>query len=103
VLEDMLSASPVEILSGARVIEIRQQGVDKGRAYEYVVEQRGPFDFVLATGDDRTDEDIFARLPLDAYSVKVGAGQSGARAAVGSPGSIRRLLTALVSARKRGR
>jgi trehalose 6-phosphate synthase/phosphatase len=103
VLEDMLSASPVEILSGARVIEIRQQGVDKGRAYEYVVEQRGPFDFVLATGDDRTDEDIFARLPLDAYSVKVGAGQSSARAAVGSPGSIRRLLTALVSARKRGR
>ena len=101
VLEDMLSGSPVEILSGARIIEIRQQGVDKGRAFAYVDEEKGPFDFILATGDDRTDEDIFARLPETAYSVKVGVGQSSARAAVGSPGSIRRLLRALADARSR--
>lgn len=101
VLEDMLSGSPVEILSGARIIEIRQQGVDKGSAFEHVSEAYGPFDFVLATGDDRTDEDIFARLPLEAYSVKIGGGQSGARAAVGSPGSVRRLLRALIAARRR--
>lgn len=100
VLEDMLSGSPVEILSGARIIEIRQQGVDKGRAYEHVDQIHGPFDFVLATGDDRTDEDIFALLPLDAYSVKIGGGQSGARAAVGSPGSVRRLLGGLIAVRK---
>jgi trehalose 6-phosphate synthase/phosphatase len=99
-LEDMLSGSPVEILSGAHVIAIRQQGVDKGRAFEYVNERHGPFDFVLATGDGRTDEDIFSRLPLDAYSVKVGVGHSGARAAVGSPGSVRRLLLALIDARR---
>ncbi len=100
VLEDMLSGSPVEILSGARIIEIRQQGVDKGRAFEHVNELLGPFDFILVTGDDRTDEDIFARLPDDAYSVKVGGGQSSARAAVGSPGSIRRLLRAMIGARR---
>ncbi len=100
VLEDMLSGSPVEILSGARVIEIRQQGVDKGRAFEFVNESEGPFDFIMATGDDRTDEDIFARMPEDAYSVKIGGGQSNARAAVGSPGSIRRLLRALIEARR---
>ena len=101
VLEDMLSGSPVEILSGARIIEIRQQGVDKGRAFQHVNEVHGPFDFVLATGDDRTDEDIFALLPIDAYSVKVGGGQSGARAAVSSPGSVRRLLRALIRSRQR--
>ncbi len=100
VLEDMLSGSPVEILSGARIIEIRQQGVDKGRAFAHVDEASGPFDFILATGDDRTDEDIFARLPDDAHSVKVGAGQSSARSAVGSPGSVRRLLRTLADARK---
>ncbi len=100
VLEDMLSGSPVEILSGARVIEIRQQGVDKGRAFEFVNEAKGPFDFILVTGDDRTDEDIFARMPEGAFSVKVGGGQSSARAAVGSPGSVRRLLRALIEARR---
>jgi trehalose 6-phosphate synthase/phosphatase len=99
VLQDMLSSAPVEIMSGARVIEVRQQGVDKGRAYEYVNERFGPFDFVLATGDDRTDEDIFARLEEDAFSIKVGGGQSRAKTAVGSPGSVRRLLHALVEVR----
>lgn len=99
VLEDMLSGFPVEILSGARIIEIRQQGVDKGRAFAYVDEAKGPFDFILATGDDRTDEDIFVRLPETAFSVKVGVGQSSARSAVGSPGSVRRLLRALADAR----
>jgi trehalose 6-phosphate synthase/phosphatase len=86
----------VEILSGARIIEVRQHGVNKGRAFEHVDSLHGPFDFVLATGDDRTDEDIFALLPVDAYSVKIGGGQSGARAAVGSPGSVRRLLRGLI-------
>ncbi len=100
VLEDMLSGSPVEILSGARVIEIRQQGVDKGRAFEFVNDSQGPFDFILATGDDRTDEDIFARMPEGAYSVKIGGGQSAARAAVGSPGSLRRLLRSLIDVRR---
>jgi trehalose 6-phosphate synthase/phosphatase len=100
VLEDMLSNYPVEILSGARIIEIRQRGVDKGRAYQYVVEKLGPFDFVLATGDDRTDEDLFRRLADDAYSIKVGGGQSRARASVGSPGSVRRMLRGLIEARK---
>lgn len=100
VLEDMLSGSPVEILSGARVIEVRQQGVDKGRAFEFVNESQGPFDFIMATGDDRTDEDIFVRLPEDAFSVKIGGGQSSARAAVGSPGSVRRLLRALIEAKQ---
>jgi trehalose 6-phosphate synthase/phosphatase len=101
VLEDMLASSPVEILSGARIIEVRQQGVDKGRAYEFVNDKHGPFDFVLVTGDDRTDEDLFARVGEDAYSIRVGGGQSRARASVGSPGSVRRLLRALLEARKR--
>jgi len=101
VLEDILSNYPVEILSGARIVEVRQRGVDKGRAYEFVAEEDGPFDFVLATGDDRTDEDLFRRLEDDAYSIKVGGGQSSARASVGSPGSARRMLRGLIEARKR--
>ena len=52
------------------------------------------------TGDDRTDEDTFARVPEDAYSVKVGGGQSSARTSVGSPGSIRRLLRNLIDAKR---
>jgi trehalose 6-phosphate synthase/phosphatase len=100
VLENMLANAPVEILMGAKIVEIRQQGLDKGWAYEYVKEQQGPFDFVLATGDDRTDEDLFARLDPDAFTVHIGGGGSRANASVGSPASVRRLLKALCEARR---
>ena len=30
------------------------------------------WDFILAIGDDSTDEDIFSALPEEAYSIKVG-------------------------------
>ena len=33
-------------------------------------------DFILAMGDDTTDEDMFAALPPMAYGIKVGRGQT---------------------------
>jgi len=36
-------------------------------------------DFVLAAGDDTTDEDLFRALPPTAYSLRVGLVQSQAR------------------------
>ena len=60
VLENSLRNEPVQVLHGAKVVEVRQQGLTKARAYDLVLERFGPFDFELATGDDRTDEDLFA-------------------------------------------
>jgi len=31
------------------------------------------FDFILAIGDDTTDEDTFRELPSEAYTIKIGA------------------------------
>ncbi len=98
-LENTLASAPVEILTGSKIVEIRQQGLDKGRAYDIVESEQGPFDFVLATGDDRTDEDLFARLGPDAFSVHVGQGGSLASSSLHSPSSVRRLLALLVKAR----
>ena len=36
------------------------------------------YDFVLAIGDDWTDEDLFRVLPESAYTIKVGMSQSHA-------------------------
>jgi trehalose 6-phosphate synthase/phosphatase len=98
-LENTLASAPVEIITGSKIVEIRQQGLDKGRAYAIVEAEQGPFDFVLATGDDRTDEDLFAELPDGAYSVHVGQGGSLASSSLSSPASVRRLLARLVAAR----
>ncbi|MEE8045801.1 MAG: trehalose-phosphatase, partial [Dehalococcoidia bacterium] len=99
-LESTLASAPVEIFAGSKIVEIRQQGLDKGRAYDVVESLKGPFDFVLATGDDRTDEDLFARLGSDAFTVHVGHGNSLATSSLSSPASVRRLLGHLIKARK---
>jgi trehalose 6-phosphate synthase/phosphatase len=100
VLETMLHNVPVQVVHGARIVEVRQQGLDKGRAYELVESRFGPFDFVLATGDDRTDEDLFERLDANAFTVKVGSGPSRAHVAVSTPASVRQLLQAMLDARR---
>ena len=96
VLENTLRGEPVQVLHGAKVVEIRQQGLTKARAYDLVLDRYGPFDFQMATGDDRTDEDLFAHVGANVHTVKIGSGNSAAKVAVASPRSLREMLTALL-------
>ena len=57
--------------------------------------------FVAAIGDDRTDEDMFRRLPRNAWTIRVGNGSTMARFRVDTPEEANGLL-ALLSDRRRG-
>jgi hypothetical protein len=59
-------------------------------------------EFVLAMGDDVTDEDLFRALPATAYSVQVGLAQTAARCYVNSHTAVRRLPGALVRSQPTG-
>ena len=100
VLENTLRGEPVQVLHGAKVVEIRQQGLTKARAYDLVTDRFGPFDFELATGDDRTDEDLFEHVGDNVHTIKIGSGNSAAKVAVASPRSLREMLTALLRAKR---
>lgn len=55
-------------------------------------------DFVVATGDDLTDEELLDVMPGDAWSVLVGPGrESFARYSVRGPDEMRQLLRAIVT------
>ncbi len=73
----------VQILPGRKVVEVRNRGVNKGAAVQQWLSKR-KFDFVLAMGDDWTDEDAFLVLPAMAYSVRIGNGCTHARFRLGS-------------------
>ena len=81
----------LSILEGNKVVEIKNPEVNKGRATQNWLKHYEP-DFVLAFGDDHTDEDTFSVLPEDSYSVKVGAGASAARYWVEDCAKVRQLL-----------
>jgi trehalose 6-phosphate synthase/phosphatase len=77
-LLDQTSNLNLEVLEGSKVIEVRNAGVNKGNsALKWLT--KNMWDYILAIGDDQTDEDIFAVLPNTAYSIKVGLNPSQAR------------------------
>lgn len=53
-------------------IEFRANGIDKGKFTELYLGAHERYDFVLAIGDGRTDEDMFEVMGEDTYSIKVG-------------------------------
>jgi trehalose 6-phosphate synthase/phosphatase len=92
--EDLLhiaSQLGLEVVEGNKVIEIRIPGINKGRAALRFITLTA-WDFILAAGDDRTDEDMFAVLPGKAYSVKVGLGPSLAKFNLSGVLEVRELL-----------
>jgi len=95
-LSEVLSNLPVEVLPGNRVIEVRPHGVHKGRISTEVVATLGPGVRVVAIGDDRTDEDLFAALPDDAITLHVGPAPSCARYRLADVAAARRFLAWLV-------
>jgi trehalose 6-phosphate synthase/phosphatase len=95
-LSNAFSNAPVEVLVGDKVIELRPQGVNKSLIVKLAVAEIGAGATILAMGNDATDEDMFAALPEDAFTVHVGRGASRARYRVPNPQAARAVLGALV-------
>lgn len=77
-LVNYTSNIPVQVLQGNKVLEVKTARVNKGTTgLQWLGSDN--FDFVLAIGDDWTDEHLFMSLPKDAYTVRVGLVQSYAR------------------------
>jgi trehalose 6-phosphate synthase/phosphatase len=85
----------VGVYEGNKILEVKQHEINKGLATEMTLKKFKPA-FILAAGDDYTDEDMFKTLPESAYSVKVGSGASRARFFVESVDEIRNLLFGLL-------
>lgn len=101
--DDLLAATAntdLQILPGNKIVEVRNRRVNKGVAVQHWL-SRKKFDFVLAIGDDRTDEDTFAVLPGMAYSIRIGNGRTRARFSLRDPGEVVSLLEELLRKHRR--
>jgi trehalose 6-phosphate synthase/phosphatase len=66
------------ILEGNKVLEVKSGKYDKGIAAAELI-SREHYDFILAAGDDNTDEFLFEALPDFAFSIRVGLRPSFAK------------------------
>ncbi|HEV57038.1 MAG TPA: bifunctional alpha,alpha-trehalose-phosphate synthase (UDP-forming)/trehalose-phosphatase [Phycisphaerales bacterium] len=85
------------VFEGSKILEVKSIAAHKGSATEAWLHEE-PWDFVLAAGDDYTDEDMFAALGDNAMSIKVGRGASHARFSVDTVEAMRDLLERLTRA-----
>jgi trehalose 6-phosphate synthase/phosphatase len=96
-LSGALADHPADILEGKRVIEVRPRGATKATVVQQLLSRRPPPALIVAFGDDRTDEEMFAALPRTGISIHVGAGASLATHRLRHPGAVRSFLTAIAS------
>lgn len=94
-LSKFTSNADVQIYKGNKIIEVKNAGANKGIAATSFVNKLEP-DFILALGDDYTDEDMFRLLPKEAYTIRIGVAQSYARYNVRNSSDALRLLDKLV-------
>jgi trehalose 6-phosphate synthase/phosphatase len=93
-LADYTRNIEVQVLEGNKVIEVRNTGITKGAGALESLAHQSP-DFILAIGDDWTDEDLFKALPPTAYTVRIGLAKTAARYYMVNHTSVRQLIREL--------
>lgn len=91
----------LQLLPGNKVVEIKSIEVNKGKASARLMHECD-YDFVMAIGDDHTDEDIFKVLPESAVTIKVGSQVSAARYYISNYVEVRNFLKDLLLSPLRG-
>ena len=94
VLKELISNHGLSVLEGNKVLEIKSSGVNKGKACSKRLVDSNT-DFILAIGDDWTDEYMFHELPDNAYTIKVGIKKTSAKYYVKDTQRARELLMML--------
>lgn len=94
-LSYLIQNQDLQVLEGNKVVEIKNAGVNKGKATSHWV-QKAKWDFVLGIGDDATDEDIFNALPKDGVSIKVGRDRTAAKYSISGVAGVRQMFRDLI-------
>ena len=90
-LSHLTANTPLQVIDGNKVLEVRLQGIDKGLTALKMVKILDP-DFILCIGDDTTDEDMFKALDDIAVTIKVGTAGTAAQFSIPSQLSVLPLL-----------
>lgn len=96
-LEAKARAQGLELVDGDKVLEIRNPAINKGKAARKWL-SGDKYDFILAMGDDTTDEDMFAALPAGSVTIKVGTHITAAAYFVNNYKEVRAMLERLHAA-----
>ena len=87
----------IEVLMGDKVVEIKCSGISKGETARQLITEN-QYGFILAAGDDETDESLFRVLPHGAFTIKIGKRLSHADYYLDSSRELVRVLEKITDA-----
>ncbi|MCI1785687.1 MAG: bifunctional alpha,alpha-trehalose-phosphate synthase (UDP-forming)/trehalose-phosphatase [Bacteroidales bacterium] len=78
----------LQLMRGNKILEIKSPLYSKGIEMQRLMKNY-PSDFIMAIGDDTTDEDMFNVMPRDTFSIKVGGHSDNAGFRIKSQTEVR--------------
>jgi trehalose 6-phosphate synthase/phosphatase len=90
----------LQVLEGNKVVEVKRTGYDKGLAASKFIAS-AERDFILAMGDDKTDEDMFRSLPASAITIRIGLTASLAKYNLVNQRDVARFIGRLIRSTER--
>lgn len=93
-IKSLLVGTDIEVFDGQKIVEIKPKSMHKGAIVKELL-SKDVWDFMLAIGDDYTDEDMFNALPILAHTVHVGNGDTDARYQLDTSKQVIELLSSL--------
>lgn len=82
------------VFEGSKIIEVKPIGINKGVGVQNWLTDEN-WEFIMAAGDDYTDEDMFQAVGTNGYTCKIGQGPSRARYRLNSVTEVRGFLKKL--------
>lgn len=98
-LISLCTRQKLQILQGNKVIEIKSPDCNKGSEVGRLLANRR-YDFVIAMGDDTTDEDMFQALPMSAITIKIGSVSEAANYHLSAQSDVLPFLRSLLGKQK---
>lgn len=94
-LRVLVADKGLQLMPGNKVVEFKSTDVNKGKAALNWLHGKET-DFILALGDDHTDEDVFKVMPANAFTIKIGNNPSEAKFYLNDHKEVRKLLWSLL-------
>ncbi len=85
----------LHLMRGDKIIEVKPSEYTKGTSIKNFY-RCSDYDFILAAGDDTTDEDMFEVLQGEAVTIRVGRHSDKSRYTIHNSGELLKLLRALI-------
>ena len=90
-----LASDELQILDIVKGIEVSRGTINKGKSVIDILSEK-KYDFILAAGDDITDESMFASLSSETFSIKIGRKKTKANYFVDSPAELISVLEYII-------